>query len=139
MGTRNGRRAAAEASNERGWTAYLQGLDASKGLLASVVPDRDEAVPHHTGPVYRLHGIAYDARADAIGIEVGEPAAGTPFLRYFVAAPRSVKIDKLSEVTTIEILDARGERTHVYVYPESVTPAPNEAGTTRSERDEAGE
>ena len=110
MSTRRDRRAAAEASNASGWTAHFQGIDASEGLLASVVPDRHGAVPHDTGVAYRLHGIGYDARADAIAIDVGEPAAGTSFLRYFVAAPRSIKIDKLPEVTMIEIRDSRGER-----------------------------
>jgi hypothetical protein len=119
MGTRHIRSAAAQAPDARGWTTHLQEIDTSQRLLASVVPERDHVAERAAGVAHRLHGIGYDARADAIAIDVGELAADTTFLRYFIAAPRSIEIEKLPDVTTIVVVDARGERTHIYVYPES--------------------
>jgi len=141
MGTRQGRRAVAQSSSASGWAAYFTGIDASRGLLASVVTGAQDGrrADRAPGVAYRLHGIEYDARVDAIAIDVGARASDTPFLRYFVSAPRSIKIEKLSEVTAIEIVDARAERTHIYVYPQSVTLPPEAAGTAMAEVDEAGD
>jgi hypothetical protein len=139
MGTRHTRRSAAEASNPQGWTAYFQGIDASEGLFASVVPDGRGAPHHDKGVAYRLNGIGYDARADAIAIDVGELATDATFLRYFISSPRSITIDKNPDVTTIEVVDAQGELTHIYVYPEPVTLPREGAGTAAAERDEAGD
>ena len=133
------RHAATRLSDQGDWRAYFQGIDDDGGLLARVVAATEAPAIAHGGVVHRLHEITYDARADAITVGVREPGAETPFLRYFVSAPRSITIEKHAEVTTIAIVDAHAECTHVYLYPQSVTLPQEAASRTRSERDEAAD
>jgi hypothetical protein len=115
--------AGSAAAEQARWLAYLEALPlASCDVMVAVGPRRADDHPARARP---LRSIRYDAQADEIEVAVG--VGTTAWLRYFIAAPRSIAVDERPGGKVLRVVDADGVQTMIGlqgISPRRETPTP---------------
>jgi hypothetical protein len=98
------------------WDRYLGAITADgHGVLASITLEAPDRARTDRGGIegWSLRAIRYERRTDEIEVDVGPPASQAAGLRYFVASPRSIRVQERGEERTIAVDDASGVRTMI--------------------------
>jgi hypothetical protein len=96
------------------WCGYFEAMG-GEGLLARVTVLPEQADGRDGEIWWPLRGIRYDPHADEIEIHVGNAPPRGAVLHYFVAAPRSIRVQRRVRGDVIAVDDASGARTLIHV------------------------
>jgi hypothetical protein len=94
------------------WAQYFGSLSLQDGgVLARIEVIRDRVTSPIDGRHRPLRAISYDDATDVLEFAMlGRSAAEAP-LRYFIHAPRTIRVSESSDARTIVVEDASGLRT----------------------------
>jgi hypothetical protein len=99
------------------WRCYLARLGGDGGRWYASVTLGSRPTPEGAElPTRLLHRVRYDADADEIEVRIGEAPAPACELRYFVSAPRAIRVEEHEAGKTIVVDDASGLPTMIHLY-----------------------
>jgi len=103
----------------RDWDAYLGTIAGDgKSVTARITIEAGGKRGESSAVGWPLLAIRYDANADELEVHVGRDASGGAGLRYFVSAPRAIRVHEDDGARTLIIDDAGGVHTLIHLSDE---------------------